>query len=142
MGTEGCEKFSTLVSKFLATMSDIIESHGGDIDCFAGDALLVVFSESAKVTGRRLSDLMPILCRDRSSSRSRSGGGNGTDADYDYDDIKNHSLSLRTSVRLALNCMKDICAELNGVTISPNSPSLNIHGALAAGTLYAVECGP
>ena len=44
LGTEGCEEFSTLVSKYLAIMCDVIASYNGDIDCFAGDALLVVFS--------------------------------------------------------------------------------------------------
>ena len=43
-GTGGCEDFSLLMSAFLARMCRIIQSHGGDIDCFAGDALLVVFS--------------------------------------------------------------------------------------------------
>ena len=43
-GTGGCEDFSLLMSGFLARMCSIIQSHGGDIDCFAGDALLVVFS--------------------------------------------------------------------------------------------------
>jgi class 3 adenylate cyclase len=120
MGTEGCEEFSTLVSKFLATMSEIIERHHGDIDCFAGDALLVVFSEVSV----RLSVDHGL------SRRNNYGGGGGKDRGF-----------LRAAVRLALNCMIDICAELNGVMISPNSPSLNIHGALAAGNLHAVECG-
>ena len=46
LGTEGCEEFSLVMSGFLARMCKIIQEHGGDIDCFAGDALLVEFSRS------------------------------------------------------------------------------------------------
>ena len=50
LGTEGCEEFSLVMSRFLATMCKIIQEHGGDIDCFAGDALLVAFSSPRQNT--------------------------------------------------------------------------------------------
>ena len=120
MGTEGCEEFSTLVSNYLAAMSDVIESYNGDIDCFAGDALLVVFpSEVPTCEGQQ-----PKL---PSGVEKGSGPWDGN--------------ALGAAIQQALNCMTDICRELNGVKISPGSPALSIHGALAAGTLCAVECG-
>jgi class 3 adenylate cyclase len=116
MGTEGSEKFGTLVSKFLSTMCEIIERHHGDIDCFADDALLIVFSEASA----------------RKSSLYLKARDSGSDVE---------DCMMRSSVELALNCVTDICVQLNGLTISPNSPSLKIHGALAAGALFALECG-
>ena len=100
-------------------MSDVIASYNGDIDCFAGDALLVVFSCD-----------VPTSEGQRPSSPSGEENGGPWDGN-----------TLGAAIQQAFNCMTDICRELNGVKISPGSPALSIHGALAAGTLYAVECG-
>ena len=100
-------------------MSDIIASYNGDIDCFAGDALLVVFSSGAQSS-------------EGQHPKLPSGVEKGGPLDGN---------TLGAAIQQALSCMTDICRELNGVKISPGSPALSIHGALAAGTLYAVECG-
>uniref|UniRef100_A0A061SKC5 Guanylyl cyclase n=1 Tax=Tetraselmis sp. GSL018 TaxID=582737 RepID=A0A061SKC5_9CHLO len=52
-GAAGVEEFSLLVSSLFAAMTRIVRSHQGEIDCFAGDAFLVVFED----TGREPSDL-------------------------------------------------------------------------------------
>ena len=101
-------------------MSDVIASYNGDIDCFAGDALLVVFSSEEPTSEDQLQPKPP------------SGLENGGSWDGNI---------LGEATQQALRCMTDICGKLNGVNISPGSPALSIHGALAAGTLYAVECG-
>ena len=100
-------------------MSDVIASYNGDIDCFAGDALLVVFSSE-------------VPASEGQQPKSPSGVEKGGPWDGN---------TLGAATQQALSCMTDICRELNGVQISPGSPALSIHGALAAGTLYAVECG-
>ena len=42
-GTAGCEGFSLIVSEYLARLVDVVESFGGDVEAFAGDALICVF---------------------------------------------------------------------------------------------------
>ena len=100
-------------------MSDVIASYNGDIDCFAGDALLVVFSSG-------------VPASEGQQPKPTSGVEKGAHWDGN---------TLGEATQQALSCMTDICRELNGVQISPGSPALSIHGALGAGTLYAVECG-
>lgn len=80
---------------------------GGDIDCFAGDALLVVF------------DL------------EKSGGPHQ----------QRVRVTLQEAVSAAVECAIAISKELNGYEASPGYPALSIHAALAAGSLFAVECG-
>jgi class 3 adenylate cyclase len=43
LGIEGVERFSLALSAFFAIMMKLIQEHQGDVDCFAGDAVLVVF---------------------------------------------------------------------------------------------------
>ena len=251
-GPEGCEHFSLIMSSFLARMSDIIASHDGDIDCFAGDALLVVFSvqeagvaqslcdlgggsggggvmqrlrlrgrstvgeesltsssgelEERTATGqaqkmlggrirvvrRTLSDLNLRLTKQwkgRSGSSSVSSvsscelanystrsssidslssvaessdassiGGLGPDRKKRavakrsasvmrglgqgprQDDTAETSL-LAAAVSSAISCAVAISQELNGFQASPQDPPLSIHAGLAAGEIYAIECG-
>ena len=114
LGAEGCEDFSLVMSRFLARMCKIIHEHGGDIDCFAGDALLVAFSHKSQhppsVTGssehdgeigRKLSDesgsesLLPNeMSRSLRSSRTSS-------LKEKVNDIFPSSLSLLGSLRTA-----------------------------------------
>jgi hypothetical protein len=43
LGAEGVERFSLALSAFFAIMIKLIMQYHGDVDCFAGDAVLVVF---------------------------------------------------------------------------------------------------
>ena len=42
-GTAGCEGFSLIISDYMSRLVDIVESFGGDVEAFAGDALIVMF---------------------------------------------------------------------------------------------------
>ena len=112
-GTSGCEDFSLLMSAFLARMCSIIQSHGGDIDCFAGDALLVVFSGA--------------------SSTGEDDGGGVTAAHAHH--------PLASDVQAAVTCALDVSNQLNGYQPSAEHPALGIHAGLSCGTIFAVECG-
>jgi len=43
LGSEGVESFSLSLSAFFSVMIDTIARYEGDVDCFAGDAVLIVF---------------------------------------------------------------------------------------------------
>lgn len=49
LGSEGVERFSLAMSSFFAVMIELIAAHDGDVDCFAGDAVLVVFQDTGNV---------------------------------------------------------------------------------------------
>ena len=59
-GTAGCEGFSLIVSEYLARLVDVVESFGGDVEAFAGDALICMFfakeASSASICIRRPSE--------------------------------------------------------------------------------------
>ena len=108
------------MSSFLARMCATIETHGGDVDCFAGDALLVVF---------------PVL-----------PGGNGAPPCSEkgeelMDPSAGPALSMGAAVLSAKKCAIAICRELNGYRPTEAQPPLGIHAALAAGAVFATECG-
>ena len=108
------------MSSFLARMCATIETHGGDVDCFAGDALLVVF---------------PVL-----------PGGNGAPPCSEkgeelMDPFAGPALSMGAAVLSAKKCAIAICRELNGYRPTEAQPPLGIHAALAAGAVFATECG-
>ncbi|CAM9421263.1 unnamed protein product, partial [Discosporangium mesarthrocarpum] len=42
-GPQGIEKFWTMVNSYFCDLLNVIQRTGGDIDCFAGDAILVVY---------------------------------------------------------------------------------------------------
>ena len=108
------------MSSFLARMCATIETHGGDVDCFAGDALLVVF---------------PVL-----------PGGNGAPPCSERDEelmdpSAGPALSMGAAVLSAKKCAIAICRELNGYRPTEAQPPLGIHAALAAGAVFVTECG-
>ena len=113
LGTEGCEEFSLIMSNFFARMCATIEAHGGDVDCFAGDALLIIFPVSSS------SENDDIAIADDGSAAPTLGAAVGS----------------------AVKCAIAICQALNGYSPSESHPSLGIHCALSAGTVFAVECG-
>eukprot|EP00873_Tetraselmis_striata_P020689 jgi/Tetstr1/440953/TSEL_029222.t1 len=47
LGSEGVERFSLAISAFFSLMLPVIVKFRGDVDCFAGDAVLVVFESQA-----------------------------------------------------------------------------------------------
>lgn len=44
-GTAGCENFALLVSDYLGRLVSVVEESGGDVEAFAGDALIVIFQD-------------------------------------------------------------------------------------------------
>ena len=46
-GTAGCEAFAFAVSDYFVNLVEVIDTHGGDIEGFAGDALVTLFSGSS-----------------------------------------------------------------------------------------------
>lgn len=197
MGTEGCEEFSLLMSSFLARMCAIIAKFGGDIDCFAGDALIVVFpADPTDALSNSTRNYRTGLSGHNSLAKSRTrsvlssaglparrGSSIPSIAPQRHDVIstgigevasKGHSLQkLRSSssgaslgpltvhaggskmsrqgsvirpqmdeaIDYAISCAMSISRELNGFQASKDDPPLGIHSALAAGLIYAVECG-
>jgi class 3 adenylate cyclase len=51
LGSEGVERFSLALSAFFAVMMELVARHAGDVDCFAGDAVVVVFEPRRKGDG-------------------------------------------------------------------------------------------
>eukprot|EP00873_Tetraselmis_striata_P033056 jgi/Tetstr1/453320/TSEL_040311.t1 len=47
LGSEGVERFSLAISAFFSVLLPLIVKFRGDVDCFAGDAVLVVFEAQA-----------------------------------------------------------------------------------------------
>ena len=113
------------MSSFLARMCATIETHGGDVDCFAGDALLVVF---------------PVLPGGDDAPRTRSGRGEAATTTTMM--VPSTSApSIGAAVQSAVKCAMAICRELNGYRRTEAHPPLGIHAALAAGAVFATECG-
>jgi hypothetical protein len=46
-GAAGIEKFWTIINSYFNHLLNYIQGTGGDVDCFAGDALLVVYNAAA-----------------------------------------------------------------------------------------------
>ena len=169
LGKEGCEEFSLIMSRFLARMCKIIHEHGGDIDCFAGDALLVAFSQPNEkainggdgVDGEVGRDMEPDDAglhnppSTPQTMRSQKPLNDVTLSDVSRSSWRrsrkvrpsrisfgdDHGLMMRESVTSAVACAMAICRELNGFRASENHPPLGIHASLSAGTVHAVECG-
>lgn len=120
----GCEEFSHLLSFFFTRMCAIIDEHGGDIDCFAGDALVVVFSCRPQQTSK------DKMCSEATASDKQVQPPN---------DVNNCGLNRQVSS--ALRCITCISKDLNGFQPSSEYPPLGIHAALAAGKLLSVVCG-
>mmetsp|Transcript_3596 Transcript_3596/g.8578 ORF Transcript_3596/g.8578 Transcript_3596/m.8578 type:complete len:1140 (-) Transcript_3596:2301-5720(-) len=114
-GTEGIESFSLLISSFFAKMTDIIEAHHGDIDCFAGDAFLVVFQSNCLSAG------------DDSAEGSRPSRASS----------EAERMPISEATHLAVSCVRAIAKELRTLD---EASKLSVHAAIAAGNLIAVEC--
>ncbi len=108
-----------MIGQFLAKMCKIIQAHGGDVDCFAGDALLVVF---------------PAGCPGATASGERGGGSRSIGSTPVV-------VNIAKAVASAVECATCISKELNGFQASPNHPTLGIHAALSAGHIMHVEGG-
>jgi class 3 adenylate cyclase len=53
-GSDGAERFAVALSAFFARITQVTASFSGDVDCFAGDALLVLFEPLPQSGGRKL----------------------------------------------------------------------------------------
>eukprot|EP00873_Tetraselmis_striata_P038272 jgi/Tetstr1/458536/TSEL_044939.t1 len=117
-------------------MMELIANFRGDVDCFAGDAVLVVFeprkADTVTNTGEVDQRAIPGQCRQEGdgnrggSSHGGWRGGNG---------------NLSGAVGRALACAKVVHARLDGFRNEPEDPPLGVHSALAAGELVCVEFG-
>jgi class 3 adenylate cyclase len=114
-GPAGCEDFSLLIAELFEKLTVVIEYFGGDIDCFAGDAVLVVF---------------PVSSTDRLSSLR------GDDAV-----AASKREATAAAARQALRCAEVVEGRLSGFQKAPDDPPLTVHSALAVGTIHSVICG-
>lgn len=114
LGSEGVEGFGLALSAFFQVMISIIVSHHGDIDCFAGDAVLVVF-EPRDDDDR--DDVMPIPGSVFDGDRTRRESAAG----------------MAGAARRALKCAMAVHKQLDGFRNEPEDPPLGLHSALAAG---------
>mmetsp|Transcript_1921 Transcript_1921/g.5619 ORF Transcript_1921/g.5619 Transcript_1921/m.5619 type:complete len:1277 (-) Transcript_1921:1740-5570(-) len=134
MGTEGCEQFSTMVSKFLALLCNIVQTHSGDIDCFAGDSLLIVFTSDSPGSSLPQVEGTPAV-QVRSAHLQPYSSGDTASTSSPGEQL---GASLGKAVDRAVHCLNAICDYLNGYRFSNDSPPLMIHAALSAGRIYAV----
>lgn len=111
MGAAGCEEFSLLIGELFEKLTVVIEYFGGDIDCFAGDAVLVVFPAQVEM------------------AFASAQGDDGMRA------------ATAAATLQALRCADVIESRLSGFQKSPADPPLTVHSALAVGTIRSVICG-
>jgi len=73
-GSVGCECFALTTSRFLTALVGVIEEHGGDVDAFAGDALIALFQpqcppktehNAPSTDGLALAVVQAIRCAER-----------------------------------------------------------------------------
>ena len=113
-GTLGCEQFSLLMGNFFSELTGILDSFGGEIDCFAGDAVLVVFQER-------------VTCSTNGSAQ----------APQQFRAVS----PLYEATMRALICAEAVTLRLSGYKTSPEDPPLLIHSALACGRVFSGICG-
>eukprot|EP00873_Tetraselmis_striata_P044541 jgi/Tetstr1/464805/TSEL_009544.t1 len=118
-GSAGAERFSVALSAFFGKMTELTTQFGGDVDCFAGDALSVVFECGS------------------------SGASTPTDENKPSFDPRHGSHEENTlhSASRAFLCAREIHHQLHGFRNEPDDPPLLIHSALAVGDLHYIECG-
>ena len=117
LGSEGAERFSLALSSFFSIMIDTVNDYEGDVDCFAGDAVLIVFesygseTSAAAVPGQVHHDSL----HEPGSAWDRAAG------------------LLQATVNRAVACAKAIHTRLDGFRNEAEDPPLRMHSALAAG---------
>lgn len=109
-GSAEAEGFAFAISEFFSQMTVIIDSFGGDIDCFAGDALLVLFcSEDGEACGASSASSTDRHCQGRVRRLARAAAR-------------------------AFDCACDIHTQLDNFRLQPDDPQLRVHSGIAAGT--------
>ena len=126
-GSEGVEHFSLAISRFFAVMMELIVSFQGDVDCFAGDAVLIVFEPRRK-------DADPSLLPHDGAEADCGFIQPGVVSEFEPRCGTSQQL-LEATVRRALECAKAIHAELEGFRDDPQDHPLSMHSGLAAGAL-------
>ena len=127
LGSEGVETFSLALSTFFSIMIDLVNDYDGDVDCFAGDAVLIVFEP---IDGLELTDGGgPGPAADVPGS----AGGTITPAAEGEEPGPEASVCLRGAVNRAVACAQAIHAHLDGFRNEVEDPPLRMHSALAAG---------
>ncbi|CAM9557626.1 unnamed protein product, partial [Hapterophycus canaliculatus] len=119
-GSQGIEKFWKMFNAYFCDLLDIIQGTGGDIDCFAGDAILVVYET------QRLWERTGELVRARIQT---------------IDGIPLTKLCLATMA--ASQCGGRLLNGLSPYHFSDGAveSSLTLHGSIGAGSLRTVNIG-
>lgn len=121
LGSEGVERFSLALSSFFAAMLEEIAGYRGDVDCFAGDAVLVAFYPERGDAGEN-ADYTDYVPSEWALPGSRQEPGSA----------ELHE-ALQAAVRRALECAMAVHARMDGFRHEPDDPPLRVHSALAAG---------
>ncbi|CAN0223236.1 unnamed protein product [Ectocarpus sp. 4 AP-2014] len=119
-GAQGIEKFWKMFNAYFCDLLDIIQGTGGDIDCFAGDAILIVY-ETERIwerTGESVRKCINTL-----------------------DGTQPTKLCLATMA--AAQCGGRLLNNLSPYNFSDgvNESSLTLHGSIGAGGLRTVNIG-
>ena len=120
LGSEGAERFSLALSSFFSIMIDIVNDYEGDVDCFAGDAVLIVFESY----GSEMCAAVPGHVLERDPGYEDGSAWDGPAG------------LLQATVNRAVACAKAIHTRLDGFQNEAEDPPLRLHSALAAGEVY------
>ncbi|CAM9142315.1 unnamed protein product, partial [Ectocarpus sp. 13 AM-2016] len=119
-GAQGIEKFWKMFNAYFCDLLDIIQGTGGDIDCFAGDAILIVYETERiwKRTGESVRKCINTL-----------------------DGTQPTKLCLATMA--AAQCGGRLLNKLSPYNFSDGASesSLTLHGSIGAGSLRTVNIG-
>ncbi|CAM9786487.1 unnamed protein product, partial [Ectocarpus sp. 6 AP-2014] len=119
-GAQGIEKFWKMFNAYFCDLLDIIQGTGGDIDCFAGDAILIVYETERiwKRTGESVRKCINTL-----------------------DGTQPTKLCLATMA--AAQCGGRLLNKLSPYNFSDgaNESTLTLHGSIGVGSLRTVNIG-
>eukprot|EP00002_Diphylleia_rotans_P011912 TRINITY_DN2342_c0_g1_i1.p1 TRINITY_DN2342_c0_g1~~TRINITY_DN2342_c0_g1_i1.p1 ORF type:complete len:1544 (+),score=309.01 TRINITY_DN2342_c0_g1_i1:168-4799(+) len=126
MGHHGVEELTSHLNKYFDKMIQIIGRYGGDIIKFAGDALLIVWSDDHEYTSMLNSQPSHSSPVPRSESKENIG-------------IESTEL-LQRLVRLATGCALELNRELNDYEVS-SGLKLYLHSGLGCGKVDILNLG-
>ena len=134
LGSEGVETFSLALSTFFSIMIDLVNDYNGDVDCFAGDAVLIVFEP---IDGSELTDGGAAVLHATADLPGSVGGTTTHAAELEKEEPGPEAPGcLRAPVNRAVACAQAIHAHLDGFRNEVEDPPLRMHSALAAGEKF------
>ena len=134
LGSEGVETFSLALSTFFSIMIDLVNDYNGDVDCFAGDAVLIVFEP---IDGSELTDGGAAVLHATADLPGSVGGTTTHAAELEKEEPGPEAPEcLRAPVNRAVACAQAIHAHLDGFRNEVEDPPLRMHSALAAGEKF------